>query len=98
MWWKRRGATGVRRLLMEGWDPIGVAEIPEAADEYDTYVGAVGRMLREGRSADEIHAYLTFVRVDRIGLGRLPGWEEREQIVADRLANWYADEMRGAGE
>ena len=26
---------------MREWDPIGVAGIPQAADEYDTYVGKV---------------------------------------------------------
>ena len=82
---------------MAEWDPIGVAGIPEAADEYDTYVGAVGRMLREGRGADEIRAYLTFVRVDRMGFGRSRGWERREQVVAVRVVEWYAGEMRGAG-
>ena len=46
MWWKRRGGSGIRRLLMEEWDPIGVKGIPEAADEYDSYRGAVAGMLR----------------------------------------------------
>lgn len=48
-WWKRDGARELRALLMDHWDPIGVAEVPEAADEYDTYVGHIGRMLREGK-------------------------------------------------
>jgi hypothetical protein len=54
MWWKRRGGGGVRRLLMEDWDPIGVEGIPEAADEYDSYVGVVGQMLRDGATPDEV--------------------------------------------
>jgi len=28
----------IRRVLMEAWDPIGVSDIPEAADEYDSYI------------------------------------------------------------
>jgi len=31
----------IRRVLMEEWDAIGVSDIPEAADEYDSYVGEV---------------------------------------------------------
>ena len=29
----------IRGILMEEWDPIGAANIPEAADEYDSYIG-----------------------------------------------------------
>jgi hypothetical protein len=29
----------IRTALMQHWDPISVAHIPEAADEYDSYVG-----------------------------------------------------------
>ena len=37
----------VRRILMEDWDPIGVAGIPQAADEYDGYIpGVLGLVLR----------------------------------------------------
>jgi hypothetical protein len=54
---------------MEEWDPVRVAGISEAADEYDTYVGHVGRQLREGACADEIASYLTWAAEDRIGLG-----------------------------
>jgi hypothetical protein len=38
-WWKQRGGREIRRLLMEHWDPIGVANWREAADEYDGYIG-----------------------------------------------------------
>ena len=40
MWWKGRGAAGVRYLLISEWDPIGVQGIAEAADEYDSYVAS----------------------------------------------------------
>ena len=71
MWWKRRGGAGVRRILMQEWDPIGVDGIPEPADEYDTYVGAVGRMLREGATDEELARYLVDIRENRMGLGSL---------------------------
>ena len=31
----------IRAVLMAEWDPIGVSDIPEAADEYDSYIGGV---------------------------------------------------------
>ena len=38
-WWKRRGEAELRRLLLVEWDPIGIADVPKAQDEYDSYVG-----------------------------------------------------------
>jgi hypothetical protein len=91
-WWKARGGAGIRRVLMEEWDPIGVSGIPEAADEYDTYVGAVGELLHQGASAEKIEAYLREVREERMGLTRSPA-EDAERPIATRLVEWYRDEM-----
>jgi hypothetical protein len=92
-WWKERGGRGVRRLLMDEWDPIGVCGIPEAADEYDAYVGVVGRMLHEGATADEIETYLRGIREDHMGLGPSKDGEARDREVALRLVDWYGQEM-----
>jgi hypothetical protein len=54
---------------MEEWDPIGVRDAPEAADEFDSYLGPIGARLREGKDAAEIAAYLTDVEEERMGLG-----------------------------
>jgi len=37
----RENRARVREILMRDWDPIGVSRVPEAADEYDRYVGKV---------------------------------------------------------
>jgi hypothetical protein len=95
MWWKRRGGAGVRRFLMTEWDPIGVAGIPEAADEYDAYVGVIGGMLRD-RAGSVAIAYLADVRSHRMGLGPSPEGEKAAQDVAGRLVEWYGQEMRSA--
>jgi len=92
-WWKEQGGRGVRRLLMDEWDPIGVQGIPEAANEYDSYVGVVGRMLHEGATAGEIEKYLTGIREDHMGLGPSKNGAMRDREVARRLAAWYAEEM-----
>ena len=93
MWWKKRGGAGVRKLLMERWDPIGVGDMPEAADEYDSYVGTVGRMLREGATPEELSAYLTQVRTETMGLDH-PDIKVREAEVSALLVEWYEIEMR----
>ena len=35
---------------MEEWDPIGVSDTPEAADEYDGYIGGIYELLERGAS------------------------------------------------
>jgi len=32
----RRYHEVIHRILMQTWDPIGVADVPEAQDEYDS--------------------------------------------------------------
>jgi hypothetical protein len=93
MWWKRSGARELRRILMEEWDPIGVRGVPEAADEYDSYLGQIGRRLHEGATVDEIASYLTWVEEDRMGLGPSDGARTSNQVLATRLRAWYAEAM-----
>jgi hypothetical protein len=65
----RENRARVRELLMREWDPIGVAGIPEAADEYDTYVGKVYVMLMVERASSEvIAAYLFDVATKHMGM------------------------------
>ena len=68
------------------WDPIGVAGIPQARDEYDAYLPRVFSMLLEQRAEDEIAAYLVDVEGRRMGLTPAP---EKAARVAEVLAAWY---------
>ena len=76
---------------MKHWDPIGVAGVESAADEYDKYVGHVGRMLREGGSPREIADYLHYIRTDWMGLGEQRG---EDADVAALLVAWYEGATR----
>jgi hypothetical protein len=60
--------NSVRHILMSEWDPIGVSDTPEAADEYDGYVGAVCDLLGRKASQNEIAAYLREIETQRMGL------------------------------
>lgn len=85
MWWKRSGFRELQQLVMAEWDPIGVAGWPEAADEYDSYLGEIARLLREGRSPAEIAAHLAAFR-ENMGLD--PD-EAADLHASQRIAEWY---------
>jgi len=87
-WWRRSGEADLRALVMEQWDPIGVAAFEEAAsDEYDDYLGPIASRLRREASAEEALArYLHDVRTDRMGL---PADEQRDLAAAKAIAEWY---------
>lgn len=53
---------------MQAWDPIGVKDIPEAADEYDLYLGDIYGLVVDGVPLSKIAAYLRYVEVERMGL------------------------------
>jgi hypothetical protein len=93
MWWKQAGAPGVRRILIDAWDPIGVAGSPDAVDEYDAYVAPIGGHLREGATVSEVEGYLRHVRETAMGLDS-PHWRSRDHEAAERLVEWYAAETR----
>jgi hypothetical protein len=86
-WWKHQGGQELRRLLMEQWDPIGVKDAPEAADEYDGYRGAVVRLLREGAPAQRVAEYLAQVEQTRMDFKTTP---EQLLPIAEQLVSWYA--------
>jgi hypothetical protein len=67
---KPRMAASIRSIqsvLMQEWDPIGVRGVPEAADEYDSYIMPVYQILRERRSENALLDYMEWM-LDRMGL------------------------------
>jgi len=92
MWWKRSGARELRQLLMDEWDPIHVRGVPEAADEYDGYLGQIAARLREGATAEDIAA-LDDVEEVQIGLGGSAAARRTNQQFAARLCSWHAEAM-----
>ena len=73
------------------WDPIGVAGIPQARDEYGSYLPQVFSMLIERKREDEIAEYLTGIEANRMGL--TPASEKASQ-VASILTDW-CETLRG---
>jgi hypothetical protein len=95
MWWKRSGARELRRILMDEWDPIGVAGVPEAADEYDSYLGQIAERLRDGETGDQIGDYLTWVEEEWMGLSPTAQARERDRELGARLVSWYSAATSG---
>jgi hypothetical protein len=104
-WWQKRGADGIRRILMDEWDPIGLREIPQAAHQYDRYGRVVGLLLLRGTVSSAIENYLRQVRTHYmlLGPGMIGGQEgeerarDSERRVVTTLATWYAAESSAVG-
>jgi hypothetical protein len=64
----RRIRVEIRHVLMDVWDPIGVKGEPNAADEYDGYLGGVYERLTDGASDERIEDHLWQIVTDRMGL------------------------------
>lgn len=70
-------------MLLTRWDPIGVRDVPEAQDEYDSYVFDVYELLVSGASEQDIVDHLYRVERLNMGLGSLS--KEALQPVAKVL-------------
>ena len=57
----------IGEVLLRSWDPLGVANEPEAADEYTAYVGGVYRLLATGASEREIAEHLVRLETEQLG-------------------------------
>ncbi|MGD9905252.1 MAG: hypothetical protein AB7U83_17430 [Vicinamibacterales bacterium] len=64
--------AAIRDVLLNHWDPIGVAGDPAAQDEYDAYVGGVYRVLASGAGAVEVAEHLAGVEQEFMGLATSP--------------------------
>lgn len=74
----KRTLRDVEVLLWAGWDPIGCS-VPR--DEYDTYAAQVFGMLKSGKTAADVQAYLLHIEIMQIGVGTTPMVKE---IVAEK--------------
>jgi hypothetical protein len=72
----------IHRILLHEWDPIGVAEEPEAQDEYDNYIPKIHGMLLRHEPRDKLRDHLWWLETEHIGLC---GSRSRTYKVADLL-------------
>jgi hypothetical protein len=92
-WWRERGERELRCILMTAWDPLGVASVPSAWDEYDDYLPAVVGPLRTSaerereQAAEELADVLEGIERERMSLPPRPRVDY--QTVADHLLAWH---------
>ena len=66
----------VKKILISSWDPLDIGDNPNLSDEYDAYVAAVIKLVKEGSSVQVIENYL---RATEVTLGvQPPGFRSGE--------------------
>lgn len=93
-WWKTNGSRELRDLVLLWWDPVGAYGVPEARSEYDGYVGAIGRQLREGASEHDLVEHFAGLM---LGFG-LSVREARDRVAAQQILTWYRKSMERVRE
>jgi hypothetical protein len=58
----------IDEILWKDWDPIGVNDMPEARDEYQSYLPHIFRLAIEGKDAEHISSSLIATIEGNIGL------------------------------
>jgi hypothetical protein len=81
----RESQRQLRQLLM-AWDPIGVAGIPEAADEYDCMISPLMHQLSAGAEESTVAQWLVAELKDHFGLTANP---DGERQVATDITRWW---------
>jgi hypothetical protein len=72
----------IQKILLNEWDPIGIQGIPEAQDEYDSYVSDVYKLIQSKRTESEVFDYLWGVETEHMGLS---GDKKHTQTIAHKL-------------
>lgn len=89
----RRYHEGIRRILLRDWDPIGVADVAEAQDEYDSYIGKIYGMLTRHEPPRKLMDHVWWIETDHM---RLAGNRQRTEATANRLLR-LRDELGKSG-
>jgi hypothetical protein len=77
----------VDEILHYIWDPIGVSEMPEARDEYFSFLPGVFNLLEEKVDAEVIAQHFQNVATDAMGLSRTISQARK---VVGILLDWQA--------
>jgi hypothetical protein len=83
----------IRQVLLRDWDPIGVAHVPEAQDEYDSYVSQIYGLLIRRERRQKLVDFLWWAETVNMGLY---GNRQRAERVADLLLQLAEDTQNNA--
>jgi len=76
--------NAIRDILLKEWDPIGVKDVPEAQDEYDSYISGVCKLVINQESSENIFQYLWKIETEYMGL---IGDQNHTKAIAKKLAD-----------
>ena len=85
---KRRSkslASRIRKVLLRDWDPCGVGENPNLADEYDRYVEWLAEMSKPGEELSVHKVSETLEKFEMEWMGGLAVDCRSRQVVAQKL-------------
>lgn len=72
----------IQKILLKEWDPIGIQDIPEAQDEYGSYVSDIYKLIQSKRTESEVFDYLWGIETEHMGLS---GDKKHTQTIAHKL-------------
>ena len=58
----------IRAILINDWDPIGVSDVDQAQDEYDSYIPGILKIISSGGGVSELSAHLLAIERNEMGL------------------------------
>lgn len=91
----------IRQIGWDNWDPIGLRQIDpnawqeDAADEYDSYVLHVVRLLQNGQSVSDAVAYLDEIASEHMGLGMRLELHQASQRTVEAIAEYLRTLPKG---
>jgi len=88
---RTRALRGELRQRLLAWDPIGIADAPEAQDEYDCMLSPLMHQLHDGASEDQVQQWLVHELESHFGLTPVP---RREEALASELTAWWREATR----
>lgn len=78
----------VRTILLSEWNPLGVANVPATADEYDLEAGQIVKVLASGPRLESI---LDVLKLGEDRLAAMALGEERRMEIARQLMSLVDD-------
>ena len=78
----------VDEVLHYLWDPIGVAQVPQARDEYHTYLPRVFSLLQARAPSNDIVEFLVSTQLETMALSQLGSAREHAEKIVEILEEW----------
>jgi hypothetical protein len=75
----------IRAILLKDWDPLGIGDNPNLADEYDHYIPAILRLFDTHGTVEELERYLADIEEK---------WELTPDPAASRAAKKIFDALK----